>query len=66
MNADATVLKLYPLGENGLIVVWCSGEGIIRTAAKGARKQSSPFAGWISFTSAVCSGRRRKRATCIR
>ena len=67
MNADATVLKLYPLGENGLIVVWCSGEGIIRTAAKGARKQSSPLPdGWISFTSAVCSGRRRKRATCIR
>ena len=67
MNADATVLKLYPLGENGLIVVWCSGEGIIRTAAKGARKQSSPFAGRLDiFYQAVCSGRRRKRATCIR
>ena len=49
MNADATVLKLYPLGENGLIVVWCSGEGIIRTAAKGARKQSSPFAGRLDI-----------------
>ena len=49
MNTDATVLKLYPLGENGLIVVWCSEEGIIRTAAKGARKQSSPFAGRLDL-----------------
>ena len=24
MNAEATVLKLYPLGENGLIAVWCT------------------------------------------
>ena len=44
MNAEATVLKLYPLGENGLIVVWCTEEGIIRTAAKSARKPNSPFA----------------------
>ena len=28
MNAEATVLKLYPLGENGLIVVWCTEEGL--------------------------------------
>ena len=49
MNTDATVLKLCPLGENGLIVVWCSEEGIIRTAAKGARKQSSPFAGRLDL-----------------
>ena len=32
MNAEATVLKLYPLGENGLIAVWCTEEGLIRTA----------------------------------
>lgn len=49
MNADATVLKLYPLGENGLIAVWCSEEGIIRTAAKGARKPSSPLAGHLDL-----------------
>ena len=49
MNADATVLKLYPLGENGLIVVWCTEEGIIRTAAKSARKPSSPFAGRLDL-----------------
>lgn len=67
MNTDATVLKLYPLGENGLIVVWCSEEGIIRTAAKGARNNPAPLPdGWTSFTSAACSGLRRKRATCTR
>lgn len=41
MNAEATVLKLYPLGENGLIAVWCTEEGLIRTAAKSARKPGS-------------------------
>lgn len=46
---DATILKLHQLGENGLIVVWCSEEGIIRTAAKGARKHSSPFAGRLDL-----------------
>lgn len=65
MNAEATVLKLYPLGENGLIVVWCTEEGIIRTAAKSARKPNSPLPGaWTSSTSAACSGRRQKRETC--
>lgn len=49
MNADGTVLKLYPLGENGLIVVWCTEEGIIRTAAKSARKPGSPFAGRLDL-----------------
>ena len=49
MNAEATVLKLYPLGENGLIVVWCTEEGIIRTAAKSARKPNSPFAGRLDL-----------------
>lgn len=49
MNAEATVLKLHPLGENGLIVVWCMEEGIIRTAAKSARKPTSPFAGRLDL-----------------
>ncbi len=49
MNAEGTILKLYPLGENGLIVVWCTQEGIIRTAAKGARKPTSPFAGRLDL-----------------
>ncbi len=49
MNTEGTILKLYPLGENGLIVVWCTPEGIIRTAAKGARKPASPFAGRLDL-----------------
>ena len=49
MNAEATVLKLYPLGENGLIAVWCTEEGLIRTAAKSARKPSSPFTGRLDI-----------------
>lgn len=49
MNAEATVLKLYPLGENGLIAVWCTEEGLIRTAAKSARKTGSPFAGRLDI-----------------
>lgn len=49
MNAEATVLKLYPLGENGLIAVWCTEEGLIRTAAKSARKPCSPFAGRLDI-----------------
>ena len=49
MNAEATVLKLYTLGENGLIAVWCTEEGLIRTAAKSARKPCSPFAGRLDI-----------------
>lgn len=66
MNAEATVLKLYPLGENGLIVVWCTEEGIIRTAAKSARKPNSPFARapgpLLPVPHAVDAG--KKRETC--
>lgn len=66
MNAEATVLKLYPLGENGLIVVWCTEEGIIRTARpKAPESPTAPLPGaWTSSTSAACSGRRQKRETC--
>lgn len=65
MNAEATVLKLYPLGENGLIAVWCTEEGLIRTAAKSARKPCSPFAGRLDISiSAACSGRRQRRGIC--
>lgn len=49
MNAEGTILKLYPLGENGLIVVWSTEEGIIRTAARGARKPTSPFSGRLDL-----------------
>lgn len=46
----ATVLRLYPLGETGLIVVWSTSEhGIIRTAARQARKMGSDFFGHIDL-----------------
>ncbi len=51
MDADAgTVLKTYPLGENGLIVVWSTAEhGIVRTAARGALKPGSELAGRLDL-----------------
>lgn len=49
MNTEATLLKLYPLGEAGLIAIWCSEQGIIKTAAKSARKPNSPFAGRLDI-----------------
>lgn len=65
MNAEATVLKLYPLGENGLIAVWCTEEGLIRTAAKSARNLAVPLPDvWTFSISAACSGRRQKKGIC--
>ena len=51
MEADAgIVLKTYPLGENGLIVVWSTAEhGIVRTAARGALKPKSEFSGRLDL-----------------
>lgn len=41
-----TILKLSPLGDHGLIVVWCTAaHGIVRTAARNARKPGSDFTG---------------------
>lgn len=43
-----TILKLSPLGDHGLIVVWCTAShGILRTAARNARKPGSDFIGRI-------------------
>lgn len=43
-----TILKLSPLGDHGLIVVWCTAHhGILRTAARNARKPGSDFTGRI-------------------
>ncbi|UQT45275.1 hypothetical protein M5E88_03165 [Akkermansia muciniphila] len=64
MNAEATVLKLYPLGENGLIAVWCTEEGLIRTAAKAPENPAAPLPGvWTFSISAACSGRRQRRGS---
>lgn len=45
-----SILKLSPLGEQGLIITWCTSErGILRTAARDARKPGSTFAGRVDL-----------------
>ena len=45
-----TILRQLPLGENGLIICWCTREhGILRTAARGARKPGSELAGRLDL-----------------
>lgn len=45
-----TILRLYPLGEHGLIVCWSTAQhGLIRTAARNARKPGSDFYGRIDL-----------------
>ena len=45
-----TVLKHYPLGELGLIVVWCTQQhGLLHTAARGARKPGSRWGGRVDL-----------------
>lgn len=49
-NCQGTILKHYPLGENGLIVVWITAEyGIVRTAVRNARKAGSDFYGQLDL-----------------
>ncbi len=44
------ILKTYPLGETGLIVVWSTAEhGIIRTAARTALKPGGDFFGRLDL-----------------
>lgn len=45
-----TILRLYPLGEHGAIICWCTPEhGIVRTAARNALKPGSDLAGCIDI-----------------
>ncbi len=45
-----SILRLHPLGENSLIVTWCTARhGLIRTAARGARKPNSDYAGRLDL-----------------
>lgn len=45
-----TILRLYPLGEHGVIICWCThAHGIVRTAARNARKAGSDFYGRIDL-----------------
>lgn len=45
-----SILRLSPLGEQGLIITWCtSSRGILRTAARDARKPGSTLGGRIDL-----------------
>ena len=45
-----TVLRLYPLGEHGAIICWCTQEhGIVRTAARSALKPGSELSGCVDL-----------------
>ncbi|MBQ4613678.1 MAG: DNA repair protein RecO [Akkermansia sp.] len=47
---EGTILRLSPLGEHGLIVTWSTAQhGIVRTAARNARKPGSDFTGRIDL-----------------
>lgn len=49
-STQGCVLKHYPLGEHGLIVVWLTPDyGIIRTAVRGARKAGSDYYGLLDL-----------------
>lgn len=45
-----TILRLYPLGEHGAIICWCTAEhGMVRTASRSALKPGSELAGCIDL-----------------
>lgn len=45
-----TILRQQALGEHGLIITWCSAEhGIVRTAARNARKPGSDLSGQVDL-----------------
>ncbi len=47
---EGCILRLMPLGEYGLIITWSTAHhGIVRTAARNARKPGSDFAGRIDL-----------------
>lgn len=45
-----TILRLYPMGEHGAVVCWCTpGHGLVRTAARSALKPGSDLAGVVDL-----------------
>ncbi len=45
-----TILRQQPLGEHGLIITWCTAQhGIVRTAARLARKPGSELSGQVDL-----------------
>ncbi len=50
VHEQGCILRLSPLGDYGLIVTWCtSGYGVLRTAARNARKPGSDFTGRLDL-----------------
>lgn len=50
IRETGTILRLYPLGEHGAIICWCTPEhGVLRTAARSALKPGSDLAGCIDL-----------------
>lgn len=49
-KSSAILLRKFPLTDTSLIVHWCSAEhGLIKTAAKGARRPGSTMAGQLDL-----------------
>ena len=45
-----TILRQQPLGEHGLIITWCTAQhGLVRTAARLARKPGSDLSGQVDL-----------------
>ena len=45
-----TILRQQPLGEHGLIITWCTAQhGLVRTAARLARKPGSELSGQVDL-----------------
>ncbi len=50
VREQGCILRLSPLGDYGLIVTWCTpGHGVLRTAARNARKPGSDFTGRLDL-----------------
>ncbi len=50
LHDEGCILRLSPLGDYSLIVTWCTRErGIVRTAARNARKPGSDFTGRLDL-----------------
>lgn len=50
IRETGTILRLYPLGEHGAIICWCTqGHGLVRTAARSALKPGSELAGVVDL-----------------
>ena len=63
-KAEAILIRKSPLTETSLIVHWSTKEhGLLRTAAKGARRPASPFSGKLDlFYAADITFARSKRS----